>query len=100
MRNLVLLAVFAAGQAIWPIGNLPKGAGHTCGEFSCDEPAIQEEKLVPEKCQYCLDGQCFEAACGPGHNKRAKVMTCADKTRILLTAENGKKWCHAPQVNN
>ena len=24
--------------------------------------------------------------------------TCADKSRILLTAEDGKKWCHAPQV--
>ena len=24
--------------------------------------------------------------------------TCADKSRILLTAEDGKKWCHKPET--
>lgn len=25
--------------------------------------------------------------------------TCAEKSRILLTAEDGKKWCHKPQTD-
>jgi hypothetical protein len=49
-----------------------------------DVPAIPVKIL----CQV-FDGTKWQSApCGS---------TCADKSRILLTAEDGKKWCHAPQ---
>lgn len=28
------------------------------------------------------------------------MYTCADKSRILLTAEDGKKYCHKPQTGS
>jgi hypothetical protein len=51
------------------------------GPKSPDIPAIQEKPK-------CAGG------CVPPPD----YWTCADKRRILLTSEDGKKWCHTPQT--
>lgn len=61
-----------------------------------DEPAIQVS-----------DARSGAGMCSQGEKPSVKNSsyciqprdTCADKSRILLTAEDGKKWCHAPQTN-
>jgi hypothetical protein len=41
---------------------------------------------------------CTEATrTSPFDSPRKTTYTCADKSRILLTAEDGKRWCHKPE---
>lgn len=92
----------------------PSQYGHSCGSFSCDVPAV--EIPAPSRLAYtpnCNDasnicsgelmvctnhGTLIEgnniAGCSHGY-----TLSCADKSRILMTAEDGKSWCHAPMVS-
>lgn len=56
---------------------IPKEEQTQCGPSSCDM-----------RTSSCL------AVCNPPETER---WGCADKSRILLTAEDGTHWCHAPQ---
>lgn len=82
--------------------------GHTCGEFSCDEPAVQALTPDPEYVHnatgdsfpWCklvgwpgIFGECM-------HDRpMIESWICTDRSRILLTAEDGKHWCYKPHVN-
>jgi len=96
-------------------------AGHSCGLFSCDEPAIHVpvkswmhmETNCNEDSDICIDGA--TACSNHGHpdyiDKQENTLPlgrkcldgwiwgCADETRILEKAQNGDAWCHAPMLN-
>jgi hypothetical protein len=66
-----------------------------------DVPAIQDTRQVRDDPRYQLD-------CGLAETLNLKGLmatcletiqfsTCADKSRVLLTSESGKKWCHKIQ---
>jgi hypothetical protein len=61
-----------------------------------DVPAIQEPK------KECVAWWNIDTLMGNGLGCKeyAEVLhyTCADKSRILLPAEDGKYWCHKPQT--
>lgn len=64
----------------------PDGLGHACGAYPC-QPIDVPTTLVRPPCT----GGCVPP---PSYS------TCADKSRILLTAEDGKKFCHKPQTGS
>jgi hypothetical protein len=74
------------------VDEVPDGFGHACGAYPCPEspdvPALQERvrSCPPSSSAACCGDDCAGNKWG-----------CADKSRILLTAEDGKKWCHKPQ---
>jgi hypothetical protein len=62
-----------------------------------DVPAIQEKRH--EKTGGTINCRAVSDAletCDCEY-RDVEVTTCADKSRILLTAEDGTKWCHKPQ---
>jgi hypothetical protein len=83
-------------------------------ERDCTQPKIQTAKMPGESedvaaiqesheeeygnsgwCNSCNSwGACTLMACDPHTKHKVTVDTCVDKAQVLLTAENGKKWCH------
>lgn len=67
-------------------------------------PAIQEKYLAHKKGDSCnapdaaglIIGSMIQ--CTYSKDEYGKRPVCADKSRIKLTAEDGKVWCHKPQV--
>lgn len=76
-----------------------------------DVPAIKKRQsiqmTIPPSGDMPAYGQGQKAACEgspwggawnmDAHQCTVVAYTCTDKSRILLTAENGKKWCHKVQ---
>lgn len=59
--------------------------GEACGEsLRIDAPAVRCEDVC------WVRGNAVTCPCMGG-------WTCADQSRILLTAEDGKRWCHKVQ---
>lgn len=61
-----------------------------------DVPAIAEKYLAHHRgdsCESVMSGACIYTS-----DEYEDRPTCADKSRILLTAQNGDKWCHKPQT--
>jgi hypothetical protein len=77
-----------------PIVPLPTGAGH--GGPPDDVPAIKAKHDVPADCNSHGDSNISTAMYCVGFTRAEEYDTCADKSRILFTAEDGTKWCHAP----
>jgi hypothetical protein len=67
------------------------------GKQSIDVPAIQEsheeEYGDTNWCNGCYNNVCTTMACDPHAKHKVSVTTCADKRRILLTSEDGRKHC-------
>jgi hypothetical protein len=68
-----------------------------------DVPAITEgrqECVQIPNCNICaVDTRTSGNSCGCcSENQTVQEPTCVDKSRILQTAENGKHWCHKPQL--
>ena len=64
-----------------------------------DVLAVQDTIPIAERAA-CGPAPCTKAACfSVCMPPETKFWTCADKKRILLTAENGDRWCHAPQLS-
>ena len=59
-----------------------------CGAEPEDVPAITKKKLRRK-----FPCGVFES-CTATEDVYDDVLTCADNSRILLTAEDGQKWCH------
>jgi hypothetical protein len=80
--------------AIWPDGTKRRLVWPTAEPI--DVPAVQTkcdptaEENSPEM-DACFSGE------WPYFFPDRIVVTCADKSRILLTAEDGKQWCHKVQ---
>ena len=88
----IFVMALSFGVVLYGI-QLPAGAGHTCGEFSCDEPAIQRIRPASSPCN--LPGASnTDCVTGP-----EIYWTCADISRVLLMSEDGKRWCYKPHVN-
>jgi hypothetical protein len=60
-----------------------------------DVPAIEDKPFLMHAKGDCW-GEGMQAVCAD-HDIFKPTYTCADKSRILLTAEDGKKWCHKVQ---
>jgi hypothetical protein len=71
---------------------------HTITPESPDVPAIQGKgcELTDQQIKqgYCCSTGGWQMDCP--HHVDGKPY-CADKSRILLTAEDGRKWCHKPE---
>ena len=72
---------------------------HPAGFDAVDEPAIQEtheeEYGTADWCNSCNhSGVCTSMGCDPHAKHKVTVHTCFDKSRILLTAQDGTHWCH------
>lgn len=64
-----------------------------------DVPAIKEPEKMCSLFTFPVGSSysCAEplgSACPCGHYIDVDITTCSDKSRILLTAEDGTKWCH------
>lgn len=65
-----------------------------------DVPAVQETTTEPQNCSLSMmwpsprDGWLKEGGCG---SKRPLVWTCRDKSRVLLTSEDGVRHCFRVQ---
>lgn len=55
-----------------------------------DVPAITKPRLVHKAGELW---SCGQDLCQAGKNQYEKIWTCADKSRVLLTSEDGKKHC-------
>lgn len=85
-------------------------SGHSCGEFSCDEPAVGKAitECLTEDLRYCYtkdengNVESMYVFRSNLHRYRMFLWSCADKTRILLHDEQEppKFWCHKPQTND
>jgi hypothetical protein len=77
---------------------------HSCGDQPCDVPAVRADRKIAtgyyETCDKVDGGMCTVGQ-GTKHPtyKVNLFFTCADKSRILMTAEDGKKYCHKPQTD-
>jgi hypothetical protein len=91
------LVVGARGEPIqgptWPEWK----PAHSCGDEPCDVPAIKGKAAdgTHDRLFWCNSGGGY-APCGAPAKPGA---TCSDKSRILMTAEDGKKYCHKPQTD-
>lgn len=72
-----------------------KGASPSAAE-GLDVPAIAEQYLAHHKGDPCFS--MVAMACIYTADEYEKRFTCADKSRIVMTAENGDNWCHKPQT--
>lgn len=65
-----------------------------------DVSAIQVDKYTDYGPEWVCPAGAFLSRYRGALACRMKVWTCADKSRILLTAEDGKCWCHKVQDGN
>jgi hypothetical protein len=66
------------------------GFGHACGAYPCDPP---EDVPAIRSREGTLCGGDTVGMCSTPSFK----WVCADRSRVLETAENGDKWCRKPQ---
>ena len=60
-----------------------------------DVPAIEESVHTKTGTVSCVaSGSSGLSTCNNNYYVHT-IVTCADKSRILLTAEDGTNWCHA-----
>jgi hypothetical protein len=114
----ITVVLATAFVTLWVTLALPAGTGHSCGDFACDEPAVHTPApsyWVAEGCDpganVCSNDTMICANNGhpaPDNNAGSFLSskcvdgwtwTCADKSRILLSAEDGKQWCYKPHIN-
>jgi hypothetical protein len=68
-----------------------------------DAPEPEDVLAIQEPHQQCINDSnvCLSPAgssCPCGHYDSVPMPTCADKSRIMERAEDGKLWCHKPQT--
>jgi hypothetical protein len=95
-------------QLIYDIRPRP---AHSCGEEDCDVPAMRLPNKVNhvqlyvsgDEARAAVEGFQEQCRLDGGHAKGGECSMpewgCADKSRILMTAEDGKHWCHKPQTD-
>lgn len=91
MRILIVLLLSASAIAQCdpkPVSNAP------------DVPAIKADKCRPYGVVTVYGGAHGSVWSYPDNDTKICYSedTCADKSRILMTAEDGTKWCHKPDT--
>jgi hypothetical protein len=92
---------FGGGLAKLDAQKIPDGLGHSCGAYPCPEPmdipaikhSVKHKHHWPDTIQACFgkdDNDCHPL---PDTDETIVTWGCADKSRILLTSEDGKHHC-------
>lgn len=100
---LLIMAGIAAGQrAKLDCSPAARRASVTGGcSMAITEAEAEDVTAVQEKYVSHAKGEGYGCGfdwCVPIADEFEKRWTCSDKSRILLTAEDGTKWCHAPKT--
>jgi hypothetical protein len=111
MKPYFMLLALLGGMAIG------QGADRPCNAAEAGRPCYNDRGVCVQNCDGPVAmgqdvpaikvGSHLAAICGGKYDSVAVCMdgqvddySCADKSNVLLTAEDGKKWCHAPQATS